>query len=104
MNLFLDSFWRAVAYCLRPRVIALSFLPLILMVALALGVGYFYWEPAIDWVRTEPGVGFWCVVCGRFCGSGAACDLDLHAGVCVFIAVVLALLPGGIASLAGGVG
>lgn len=52
MNLFLDSFWRAVAYCLRPRVIALSFLPLILMVALALGVGYFYWEPAIDWVRT----------------------------------------------------
>ena len=51
MNLFLDSFWRAVAYCLRPRVIALSFLPLILMVAVALGLGYFFWEPAIDWVR-----------------------------------------------------
>ena len=52
MNLFLDSFWRAVAYCVRPRVIALSFLPLILMVAVALGLGYFFWEPAIDWVRT----------------------------------------------------
>jgi len=52
MNLFLDSFWRAVAYCVRPRVIALSFLPLILMVAVALGLGYLYWEPAIDWVRT----------------------------------------------------
>ena len=51
MNLFLDSFWRAVAYCVRPRVIALSFLPLILMVAMALGLGYLYWEPAIDWVR-----------------------------------------------------
>jgi hypothetical protein len=51
MNLFLDSFWRAVAYCVRPRVIALSFLPLILMVAVALGLGYFFWEPAIDWVR-----------------------------------------------------
>ena len=51
MNLFLDSFWRAVAYCVRPRVIALSFLPLILMVALSLGLGYFYWEPALDWVR-----------------------------------------------------
>ncbi|MEY4883768.1 MAG: hypothetical protein RIS34_1622 [Pseudomonadota bacterium] len=51
MNLFLDSFWRAVAYCMRPRVIALSFLPLILMVGLALGLGYFFWEPAIDWVR-----------------------------------------------------
>lgn len=51
MNLFLDSFWRAVAYCVRPRVIALSFLPLILMVALALGLGYYFWEGALDWVR-----------------------------------------------------
>ena len=51
MNLLLDSFWRAVAYCVRPRVIALSFLPLILMVALALGLGYFYWDAALDWVR-----------------------------------------------------
>ena len=51
MNLFLDSFWRAVAYCVRPRVIALSFLPLILMVAMSLGLGYYYWEGALDWVR-----------------------------------------------------
>lgn len=51
MNLFLDSFWRALAYCVRPRVIALSFLPLVLMVALAMGLGYFYWEGALDWVR-----------------------------------------------------
>lgn len=51
MNLFLDSFWRAVAYCLRPRVIALSFLPLVLLVALALGLGYFFWESTLDWVR-----------------------------------------------------
>ncbi len=51
MNLLLDSFWRAAAYCLHPRVIALSFLPLIIMVALALGLGYFFWEPALDWVR-----------------------------------------------------
>jgi hypothetical protein len=51
MTLFLDSFWRAVGYCLRPRVIALSFLPLVVMVALALGLGYYYWEPALDWVR-----------------------------------------------------
>jgi len=51
MTLILDSFWRAVAYCLHPRVIALSFLPLVIMVALSLGLGYFYWEPALDWVR-----------------------------------------------------
>ena len=53
MNLLLDSFWRAVAYCMHPRVIALSFLPLVIMVALSLGLGYFYWEPALDWVRAS---------------------------------------------------
>lgn len=51
MNLFLDSFWRAATYCLRPRVIALSILPLVLMVVLMLGLGYFYWENALEWVR-----------------------------------------------------
>lgn len=51
MSLFLDSFWRAVAYCLHPRVIALSFLPLVIMVALSLGLGYFYWDAAVEWVR-----------------------------------------------------
>ena len=50
MSLFFDSFWRAVAYCLHPRVIALSFLPLLIMVALSLGLGYFYWDAAVDWV------------------------------------------------------
>ncbi|MEO7390701.1 MAG: EI24 domain-containing protein [Ramlibacter sp.] len=50
MSLFLDSFWRAVAYCLHPRVIALSFLPLAILVALSLGVGYFYWDATVAWV------------------------------------------------------
>ncbi|MDP2369979.1 EI24 domain-containing protein [Rhodoferax sp.] len=53
MNLIFDSFWRAVAYCMHPRVMVLSLLPLVLMVPLALGLGYFYWEPAIDWVRAS---------------------------------------------------
>ena len=53
MNLMLDSFWRAAAYCLHPRVIALSFLPLVVMVGLALGLGYFYWEPSLEWVRSS---------------------------------------------------
>jgi Etoposide-induced protein 2.4 (EI24) len=51
MNLLLDSFWRAAAYCLHPRVMALSVLPLLLMVGMGLGLGYFFWEPALDWVR-----------------------------------------------------
>jgi hypothetical protein len=50
MKLFLDSFWRAAAYCLHPRVMFLSLLPLAIMVVLSLGLGYFYWHPALDWV------------------------------------------------------
>ena len=52
MNLFLDSFWRAVLYCMRPRVIALSFLPLVLMVLLTVGLGYLFWDAALDQVRS----------------------------------------------------
>lgn len=48
MSLLLDSFWRAAAYCLHPRVIALSLLPLLLMVALAMGLGYFFWDGAVN--------------------------------------------------------
>ncbi|MBP6775790.1 MAG: EI24 domain-containing protein [Piscinibacter sp.] len=51
MGLLLDSFWRAAAYCLHPRVIALSVLPLVLMAAAAFGLGYFFWEPALDAVH-----------------------------------------------------
>ena len=51
MRLLLDSFWRAVAYCLHPRVIVLSVAPLVLMAALAAGLGYFYWDPAVAWMR-----------------------------------------------------
>jgi hypothetical protein len=53
MKLLFDSFWRATAYCLHPRVIVLSLLPLVLMAGLALGLGYFFWEPAIDAVRAS---------------------------------------------------
>ena len=48
MSLLLDSFWRAVAYCLHPRVIALSLVPLVVMIALAMGLGYFFWDSAVN--------------------------------------------------------
>ena len=51
MRLFLDSFWRAVAYCFMPRVMLLSLMPLALLLVLSLTWGYFYWEPTQDWVR-----------------------------------------------------
>ncbi|MDD2925861.1 EI24 domain-containing protein [Rhodoferax sp.] len=50
MNLLFDSFWRAVAYCFRPRVMLLSVMPLLLMLLLALGFRYLYWQSLLDWV------------------------------------------------------
>jgi hypothetical protein len=72
MSHVLDAFWRAAAYCLHPRVIALSLLPLLIMIGLAFSLGYFFWTPAIatinewlsgsDWLRRGiealEGVGF----------------------------------------------
>ena len=51
MKLVFDAFWRAAAYCLHPRVIALSLLPLIIMVGLALGLGYMFWDNALNLVN-----------------------------------------------------
>ena len=47
MSLILDSFWRAALYCLHPRVMLLSLLPLAIMVTLSFAAGYWYWEPAV---------------------------------------------------------
>jgi len=51
MKLFMDSFWRALAYCLHPKVIMLSLLPLILMAVIVTGLGAMYWDVAVNTVR-----------------------------------------------------
>ena len=53
MSKLLNSFWRAAMYCLHPRVIALSVLPLVIMAVVSLGLGYFYWEAAVTAVRSN---------------------------------------------------
>ncbi|MEY5097435.1 MAG: hypothetical protein RJA36_154 [Pseudomonadota bacterium] len=62
MSLLLDSFWRALAYCLHPRVIVLSVVPVLLMAGCAFALGYFLWDPALQaltgwlhsWGLTDP--------------------------------------------------
>jgi hypothetical protein len=51
MNLLFDSFWRAVLYCLHPKLIFLSLLPLLLLTVLGVGLGYFFWSDAVNSVR-----------------------------------------------------
>jgi hypothetical protein len=50
MSLLLDSCWRALAYCLHPRVILLSLLPVLLMAAGVFALGYYLWYPAQAWL------------------------------------------------------
>ncbi|MDQ2927451.1 MAG: EI24 domain-containing protein [Pseudomonadota bacterium] len=47
----IDAFWRAAAYCLHPKVIALSLAPLAIVGGAAALLGYFFWEPAVASVR-----------------------------------------------------
>lgn len=51
MSLLFDAFWRAVAYCLHPKVIMLSLLPLLIAAGLSGGLAYFYWEAAVEGLR-----------------------------------------------------
>ncbi|MGH6647241.1 EI24 domain-containing protein [Aquabacterium sp.] len=51
MQKTIDAFWRAAAYCLHPRVIWLSLLPLVAAAVLSVGLAHFYWEPAVTGVR-----------------------------------------------------
>ncbi len=57
MPLLMDSFWRAMAYCVLPRVLILSLLPLLLMGLGALLLGHFYWDAAVvavaEWINSS---------------------------------------------------
>ncbi|MFP5467049.1 MAG: EI24 domain-containing protein [Gammaproteobacteria bacterium] len=71
MRQMLDAFWRAVAYCIHPRVIGLSMLPLVIMTALSFGLGYFFWQPAVQSVQAWlSGLGAYQTVSGWLADVG----------------------------------
>ncbi len=51
MTKIMDAFWRAIAYCLHPKVVMLSLLPLVLMAIIVMGLGALYWDAAVSAVR-----------------------------------------------------
>jgi hypothetical protein len=46
-----DAFWRAALYCVHPRVVLVSLLPLLLAGGALATLGWLYWEPAVAGVR-----------------------------------------------------
>ena len=79
--------WHDGAYCLHPRVIGLSLLPLVLMVALSWLLGYLYWDGAIALVRTGLDASSWLDTVWRWLeGVGLP---DLKAVVAPLVVIFL---------------
>jgi Etoposide-induced protein 2.4 (EI24) len=66
MNMLIDSFWRAAVYCLHPRVMLLSLLPLVLIVAVTGGLGWLYWDAAVAGLRNWLDASSWLQVVWRW--------------------------------------
>ena len=66
MKLLIDSFWRSALYCLYPRVIGLSVLPLVLIVALSWLLGYLYWDTAVAFVGSWLDASAWLATVWRW--------------------------------------
>lgn len=64
MGSVLDAFFRAAVYCLHPRVIALSFLPLAITIVGVLGLGYFFWNDATEALRLQLNAWSWVQLVG----------------------------------------
>jgi hypothetical protein len=89
MPLLLDSFWRAMAYCARPRVLLLSLLPLLLIGVAALLLGHFYWDAAVllvaGWMQSSGLMGsFW-----SWLGSWGAGNLPAVVAPLIVLVVVV---------------
>ncbi|MDR2331476.1 MAG: EI24 domain-containing protein [Comamonas sp.] len=86
-RLMFDAFWRAAAYCFRPRVVLLSVLPLIVMLAALGGWSYFFWSGAVatmqHWVET---IGWLRTVFSWFGSSGTE---GFAAGIAPFVVLIL---------------
>ncbi|HSU24325.1 EI24 domain-containing protein [Comamonadaceae bacterium OTU4NAUVB1] len=90
MRLVIDSFWRAIAYCLLPRVIVLSLVPLAVMVVVAAGLGHFFWASAVAWTRDA--LDAWPLLSGFWGWLGGLFSTDVTATLAPLV-VVLAATP-----------
>jgi hypothetical protein len=88
MNRLLDSFWRAAAYCLHPKVIVLSLLPLALSVALAALLGWLFWAPAVAALRH--GIESWPLLEGLLSWLDGLGGQRVHDALAPLVVVVLA--------------
>jgi hypothetical protein len=89
MKLLFGSFWRAVAYCLHPKVIMLSLLPLLVAGIVTLGVGYMYWESALASVRAT--LEHWSLVNSMLEWISSMLGQGFRTGIAALIVIALSI-------------
>jgi len=89
MKLLFGSFWRALAYCLHPRVLMLSLLPLLVAGVATLGVGYLYWESAVASVRTT--LEHWSLVNSMLEWVSSMLGANFRTGIASLIVIALTI-------------
>jgi len=93
----LDAFWRAVAYCLHPKVILLSLAPLLVVGGAVALLGWFFWEPAVDAVRS--GLEQWSLLASFFAWLASIGAAGFQSVFAPLVIVALAIPVCVIASL-----
>jgi hypothetical protein len=89
MKELLDAFWRALAYCLHPRVIALSLLPLLIGAGLSLLAYWLFWDAAV--ARVQAGLEGWTLVAGALQWLERVSGASLRSWFAPAIVVMLVL-------------
>ena len=89
MKSLFGSFWRAVAYCLHPKVLALSLLPLLVAGLVTLGVGKLYWEDAVAGVRGA--LEHMSLVAAMLKWVAEMLGADFRTGVAALVVIALAI-------------
>jgi Etoposide-induced protein 2.4 (EI24) len=89
ISLIYEAFWRAVANCLHPRVILWTLLPLVIAGSAVFGLGWLYWESAIDGVRNT--LERWELVAAFLRWLDSVGGATVHAMMAPMILVALAV-------------
>jgi hypothetical protein len=84
-----DSFWRAVAYCLHPKVILWSLLPVLLAGGATAALGWFWWEGAVAAVRAT--LEDWSLIAALMRWLDSMGAQTLHALIAPLVVVALAV-------------
>ena len=88
----LDAFWRAAGYCMHPRVMLWSLLPVLLAGGVMALLGWAYWEPAVAAVRA--GLEHWALVAAllQWLESIGAAQLRTLLAPLIVVALMLPLV------------